>query len=392
MNEISTISQDEFIEIVKEKLRSKRFKPLYSHYDIGPSPTSPSAFVLILGAGFSYGVIPLTKKLMTETIGDYYFPDQDQSSMERDPTVLRKDSSNFWKEFNEVARKENLTPIDLGEDGLPVNPAAAYQSLFIYDCANAVFSQPDQNIKEKKERDENDGERFMKGFLQYYFAPGSEHGYGWSGRNSLNLAHMYLASILEAQQLGHGWSTCAFCRTIITTNFDTLLQNSLQMVNILYRITDRPERGLTMSDLQSEEGPIHLVYAHGSILRHNPASTIEEVDDLAGKNIEVLKEFMENNDVITIGYSGWNDGLMKALDQCDSNKHMIYWCDILDEPAPHVARFLEKKGVSAIYVKMGKSGADILMKDLYESLIPEKKRIDIIKRYQNWWRYIWDHK
>jgi hypothetical protein len=95
-------------------------------------------------------------------------------------------------------------------------------------------------------------------------------------------------------------------------------------MNLAYLLTDRPERGLDRSDFPEEEGPIHLVYAHGSILRHNPASTIEELGGLAKKNIEVLHGYLESRDIIVIGYSGWNDGLMTALHRCDSSQHKLY--------------------------------------------------------------------
>ena len=145
-----------------------------------------------------------------------------------------------------------------------------------------------------------------------------------AGRNQLNPARIYLAALLEAQQLGLRWKSGAFCRTLITTNFDTLLQNALQMVNLLYRLTDRPEHGFAPSDFHVEEAAIHVVYAHGSILRHNPASTVEELGGLASKNVEVLRDYLQCRDVITIGYSGWHDGLMAALRGCDSSRHKVW--------------------------------------------------------------------
>ena len=41
---------------------------------------------------------------------------------------------------------------------------------------------------------------------------------------------------------GRKWTCYAFCRTIFTTNFDTLLQTALQRVHLAYLLTDRPER------------------------------------------------------------------------------------------------------------------------------------------------------
>lgn len=409
MNNIPIINQEELVGMIKTKLESKPYKASYSHFSEAPAQTESAAYVLILGAGFSYGIVPLVNELMQQTIGDYYYPDQDQSSVERPARVLRKDSAHFWAEFNEAAVGKKLPIVELDGRGLPKNPGAAYQRLFAYDGANVLFAQTEpekrnlsflesleqqraghQAPKDGREKRSNTGERFVKGFLRYVLDPGSEHGSGSTGRNRLNSAHFYLASLLEAQQLGQRWRTCAFCRTIFTTNFDTLLQNALQMVNLLYCLTDRPEKGISRSDFHLEEGPIHLVYVHGSILRHNPASTLEELGGLAKKNIEVLQDYLGSSDIIVIGYSGWNDGLMTALHHCDSSQQKLYWCDVRPKPTSHVASLLKKRADSAVYVNLGKEGSDGLMRALYETLVPAKVQRDPIKRYQDWSGLVWN--
>ncbi|MGB7873173.1 MAG: SIR2 family protein, partial [Anaerolineales bacterium] len=285
------------------------------------------------------------------------------------------------------------------------------QRLFTYEGANVLFAhrkpvegnlsfverlgQRRRSLRipgEAQELSTKMGERFVKGFLRYVLDPGTEHGYGSAGRNRLNAAHIYLAALLEMQQLGQKWKTRAFCRTIFTTNFDTLLQNALQMVNLLYRITDRPEKGLDNSEFHREEGPIHLVYTHGSILRHNPASTVDELGELESQNINVLHRCLESHDVIIIGYGGWNDGLMAALRCCNPKKHMLYWCDIDSQPTPHVATFLEKRAGGATYVQLGGTGADGLMQALYEALVPVKARREPMQRYREWYDLVWNRK
>lgn len=406
MLDLPTITQDELIRKIKTKLESRPRKSSYSHMGVAPAATEPATYVLILGAGFSYGVVPLVHELMHQTIGDYYYPDQDQASLKRPASALRKDSASFWAEFNQAAAKEDLPTVELDGDGLPENPGAAYQYLFTYEGANVLFAQFEPTKlsyverlqqqrsegrapKKRQEEQQRAGERFVKGFLQYVLDPGAELGRGSTGRNDLNAAHIYLAALLEAQQLGQEWRTCAFCRTLFTTNFDTLLQNSLQMVNLLYRLTDRPERGLDPSEFPAEEGAIHLVYTHGSILRHNPASTTDELGGLKEKNIDVLRGCLESQDVIAIGYSGWNDGLMAALRRCDSSKHTVYWCDVRSRPTSHVASFLRERAGGAAYVPLGKAGADGFMRLLYEALIPAKFQRDPRQRDRDWRRFVW---
>jgi hypothetical protein len=411
MIDAPTITQDELVERIQAKLAFRPHTSSYSHFSVAPASTEPAAYALILGAGFSYGVVPLVHELMQETIGDYYYPDQDQAAIERPASVLRKDSARFWTEFNESAAEKELAIVALDGKSLPKNPGAAYQSLFEYEVADVLFARRqreprrksylqrlqelggDHEVPEEQRAEKpNPGERFVKGFLRYVLDPGGEHGWGSTGRSELNPAHIYLASLLEAQQLGRGWQTCAFCRTLLTTNFDTLLQNALQMVNLSYRLTDRPEKGLDRSDFHSREGPIHLVYVHGSILRHNPASTLDELGSLAGKNIDVLRDYLQSHDVITIGYSGWNDGLMAALRGCDASKHTVYWCDVRPRPSSHVASFLAGRTGGAAYVHLAEGGADNLMRALYATLVPAEMRHDPMQRYRDWGDLVWHRK
>lgn len=386
MTDVPTINQDEFVEQIRAKLESKPYTPRYSDFDVSPPRIEPAAYVLLLGAGFSYGVVPLVDELMQQTIGDYYYPDQNQWH-ERPESSRKKNSRLFWADFNKAAERKNLRIVEL-EQGLPKFPGAAYQELFTYIGARALFGQSvpkpktyveryqearqiTQPFEKQREEESNEGERFVKGFLRFILLPGIEAGFGATGRMRLNPAHEFLAKLLDAQQVGKAWNTCAFCRTIVTTNFDTLLQNALQSVRLLYRLTDTPERGFDPWDFQEEEGPIHLVYVHGSILRYNPASTIDELNTLKDMNIEVLHHYLEFRDIIVIGYGGWEDVLMGALRRCNPRKHMIYWCDIADQPAQHVVDFLRGCDGRAVYVRLGKRGADDLMRTLYEALMPQ---------------------
>ena len=389
MGELRILAPEELVSEIRRKLQVKPRSLTWHDYKIAPDPVEPAAYTLVVGAGFSSGVVPLTGQLMQETIGDYYIPDQDGAFGRRPPKALRKHSASFWIEFNQACREARLPVVELDRQHLPAEPGKAYQTLFAYEGANALFKKKEARPKRKSfhdrlleqrgltvnrppDKDPKDGKRFVKGFLRYVLSPGSEHGYGSTGRIELNDAHIHLAAMLEAQQCGHQWSGAAFCRTIFTTNFDTLLQVALQRVHLIYMITDRPERGLDSSDFPEEEEAIHLVYTHGSILRHNPASAVHELTGLSKKNVLVLRDFLQQRDVITIGYGGWEDGLMAALRLCDASRHKLYWCDIQPKPAERIGKFLESKGEGAAYVLLNKDGAGGLMRMLSEGLISKR--------------------
>jgi hypothetical protein len=227
------------------------------------------------------------------------------------------------------------------------------------------------------------GTRFVDGFLRHVIDIGTGAS-GSSGRTDLNLAHIYLAALLERQQLGRSWKALPFCRTIFTTNFDTLLQNALQLVNLSYCITDRPERGIEHADFPLPESAIHLVYAHGSILRQNAASSVDKLTGLAGSNAEVLANYLTSRDVIVVGYGGWDDGLMRALRHCSSATQTVYWCGVAQTPPPHVAELLANRAGRGVYVSLGDDGADGLMRRLYERLTPENEQRDLLERCRAW--------
>jgi hypothetical protein len=408
MTRVGVLTPDALVEHVRAKLETEPYEPRWHDYRVAPDQTNPAAYALIVGAGFSHEVVPLVRELMHETIGGYYIPDQDQSSMQRPESVLRRNSADFWAKFNEAAAEKGLPVVPVDGKGLPEDPGAAYQYLFTYQGVNALFALTEPNeqklsfVQQLQQRrgarsadqerrgPQGAGERFLKGFLRYVMDIGSEHGYGSTGRSDLNPAHVYLAALLEAQQTGFGWNTRAFCRTILTTNFDTLLQNSLQMVNLLYAITDRPEKGLDRSEFAEDETVIRLVYTHGSILRHNPANTITELGQLSDRNVSVLRDYLESRDIITIGYSGWDDGLMAALRLCNPQGHYVYCCDIRPKPPPNIAQLLERRPNHGAYVPLGPKGADGLLRSLFQVLVSKEAQRDPMQRYRQWNALRWN--
>jgi hypothetical protein len=378
---LAVIDRHILVDTVARRLRRTSTKSGWHAFSPTLASVEPPTFTLVVGAGFSAGVIPMTKELMCETIGDYYEPDQDQTSMQRPVNVLRAASRSFWMEYNRVCAAEGRDVVELNDRGadrgLPKECSGAYQSLFAYDGANALF-QPDppastsllEKLQAKRDRSplppSNMGEEFVKGFLSYVLAPGVEHGDGFTGRVELNEAHRSFATILEAQQIGWG-GRLPFCRTIFTTNFDTMLQVMLQEVRIVPVVTDRPEYGIVGSTFNDANGAIHLVYTHGTVLRHNPASSVAELAGLATPNTEALRQQLDNRDVLVIGYGGWNDGLTAAM-RGGTSSH-VYWCGISDEPPANVVELAAVRSGPTTYVVLGEGGAGGLMAELRDCLV-----------------------
>jgi hypothetical protein len=365
------------------------------------APVEP-AFALIVGAGFSAGAVPTTRELMHETIGVYDEPDSDGSAEDRPVSGRRSASRRFWRAYNDAARGHALPCIELNKDGLPIDVTGAYQSLFKYDVAELLYSEtedvPSKYLRQMIERRDAKGQpaamerrpaagapagrRFVTSFLEYVLDP-SRGRSGSTGRSELNPAHIYLGALLEAQQIGWACTQTPFCRTVLTTNFDALLQNALQLFNLVYCLSDRPDKGFDAHDFPAVEAALHLVYAHGTVHRGNAASTVLELSELKERNADALRAYLSRRDLLVIGYGGWDDAIMRALWRCQETDRAIYWCDTRPAPTPHVQALLEQRPGGA-YVHLGPSGATGLMQALYEFLTPEPRRHDVWQRYRAW--------
>ena len=270
----------------------------------------------------------------------------------RSRSQKERDSIRFWREFNAAA--STRTAVRLNPVGLPSNPAAAYRSLFAMQSTTPEFYDGFHN-----------GDDFLKEFLRHFLNP---------GRAQLNDAHFLLGCLLELQQWGWQRASGAFVRRIFTTNFDTLLQQMLQMVGVLYTVSDRPAAGMAQDKFAiEEEEAIHLVYVHGSILRHNPANTDDEIGRLRALNATMITPWLEQRGVVVIGYGGWDDGIMEALAACRRFARGLYWCDVHPvEHAPtrlpsNVLGLLEGGPDERYYAPLGEGGASQFMAALYQA-------------------------
>ncbi|MCD6049981.1 MAG: lipoprotein NlpI [Verrucomicrobia bacterium] len=285
--------------------------------------TDAPAYTLILGAGASFGVVPTAKEMLgfpdskSGTIHDKSVPLWLAKQMEPDAPhegndLRQKCSKEFWRQFvAENAGNPKCSGIKIGEDGFPVaaSIAAAYQAVFETSCIGGLDTP----------------ERHRSYMREVTMVPGAAQ---------LNATHFYLASLLSLQKrTGEPGSDKKplytgrreFARTIFTTNFDPLLQTSLQLFQLLYYMTDRPEF-LSADALQTDHHPaMHLFYAHGSVHRPYMANTDEQIALLKQQNARDLAAYLGSHGVIVLGYSGWDDCLLEALNQTKTFSNNLYW-------------------------------------------------------------------
>lgn len=285
----------------------------------------PPAYTLVLGAGASFGVVPTAKEMLglpdtrKKTIHNKGIPlwlagqGNPHAKFDSEPDRLEC-SREFWKKFRaDNADNQKCNGIEYDPEGFPkmTSIAAAYQAVFDTACVGGL---------DTPERHRN----YMRA-VTMSAAPGS---------TQLNATHFYLASLLSLQkragELGSDKKLLytgrrEFARTIFTTNFDPLLQTSLQLFQLLYYMTDRPEY-LSADALQTDSHPaMHLFYAHGSVHRPYMANTEEQITLLKKQNARDLAAYLGNHGVIVLGYSGWDDCLLEALNQTKIFSNNLYW-------------------------------------------------------------------
>jgi tetratricopeptide (TPR) repeat protein len=311
-------------------------------------------YTLLLGSGFSYPIVPTPTQMLKSDIAWWRFCKDrrldgsfrgrsEAETMGLAINEIAEFEKELWKNIHSACAADEQKRFPLGADGLPdltdpENVGRAY---------DAVMSKGLLN------------DRMRRQYLREAIAR--------SGRK-VNSAHIFLAGILEVQET---WDWGApFCRTIFTTNFDPLLQRSLQLVNKLYYMTDRPDVLDTPDDDQSDA--IHLIYTHGSVHRYGLLNTGDQIEKARKRNAAGLVGYLQRHGVIVMGYSGWRDTTMEALLACSSFDSNLYWCDI--HPAdqaearlrPEVLELLRENGKDAYYVHI--PSADESMRQLHRAL------------------------
>jgi tetratricopeptide (TPR) repeat protein len=322
-----------------------------------PIKDTPPAYTLILGAGFSNGLIPTAYEMAMNDIPWWLDTERDASLLfTRAPSYddgFRQRRNALWRKIKEEQpRNKKIPDFKAGADGCPLddadNIALCYKAIM---CASAGLSSQESRcnyLRDAVKRTENE----------------------------INYAHLFLAGLLQAQRT-EAWKKelkhrRPFCRTVLTTNFDTLLQRSLQLNNQLFFISDQPESHFDAPD--DGHDAIHIVQTHGSIFRPFVANDDEQIRRMREENAPAFTQYLESHGVIVIGYGGWDDTIMKALEDCKRFKGGLYWCDIHPEGAwdklrSNVRALLEKHSGDAFYVPLrGKDGADYAMRDLHKSL------------------------
>ncbi|MBY0261045.1 MAG: SIR2 family protein, partial [Phycisphaerales bacterium] len=324
---------------------------------------SGAVCTFVLGSGFSYPLFPLTSEIVRRDLPWWLLwsadHDHEKETFPKCPPESEADcderARQLWKAVHaEVSTSTDpeLTPLrfGLGDDGLPLpaDVGRAYQAVLSGACACV-----DLSIAQR---------------AAYFRSLVKRVG------NRLNGAHFFLASLLAELHAPATPHARRLCGSIVTTNFDPLLQRSLQLVNLPYYVSDRPD---ALLDADDGDGAVHIVHAHGTIYRYLMLNGAREIADAAKQNKPVLSAAFRNHMVVILGYSGWDDAIMAGLAEPESDRHGVYWCDrhaTIDESSlsPR-AKDLLKSRTGFHYVPLPPGGANEAMAQLYFGLTGHKK-------------------
>jgi tetratricopeptide (TPR) repeat protein len=321
-------------------------------YRLKQTRTPQPAFTLLLGSGFSYPLIPTAGQVVARDVAWWLYWRTHASETDpfadrpTDDTEVRAFEKGLWPKVHKQCDKSFRLKDDLPETDA-ANVGMAYQAI--------MSGKATSGLSDPQER-----RRYLRGLVARV-------------GKKVNGAHIFLASILRAQAQ-EGWPENGlrrpFCRTLFTTNFDPLLQRSLQLVSNLYFMSDRPEALEPPED--EDQDAIHLVYSHGSVHRYLLLNTQQEIANASKRNYSKLVPYFQRHGVLVVGYSGWQDATMKALAKCQSFDGNLYWCDVYgpeeaeERLSPAARALLKKRRGDAFYVSI--AGADQLMLALHREL------------------------
>jgi len=337
------------MEIFSEReFNSISVEELNQHIGSGlnePNSKKP-AFTLLIGAGFSTPLIPTTREMVKSDIAWWLF-------CRNRPELLpfcyaplssldfREFTSGLWEDIYEAC--DRSFPLDGGFPDLTTaeNIGRAYQAAMSAKSIHGLFTSQLRR--------------------QYICDVGKR------AENKVNGAHLYLASILQGQET---WRIGGpFCKTIFTTNFDSLLQRSLQLIGKFYYMTDSPD---LLESPEDDSEAIHLVYCHGSVHRHLQLNTHQEIESARESKAHHLIPYLERHGVIVLGHSGWRDVIIEALLRCRTFAGNLYWCDI--HPVAEAKARLNETVLTLLRAHRGRAfyvpieGADAALFSLHRSM------------------------
>ncbi|ABK05708.1 hypothetical protein Arth_4271 (plasmid) [Arthrobacter sp. FB24] len=170
--------------------------------------------------------------------------------------------------------------------------------------------------------------------LHSYFEPNDEDRA--DNRKVPGKAHHAIAELVQRGAI----------RVILTTNFDSLIEQALDQASVPYQV-------LSSESAIKARKPLHhadctVIKLHGDYKSLDQKNTLAELTDYGQATREILHEVMENFGLIINGWSAdWDKALVEALEGRQSRRYPLYWTTLYG-PGPAAAALIEQHGAAVI--------------------------------------------
>ncbi len=273
--------------------QAELFERISQHTEVD-SQKSPQ-FTLILGSGFSYGVIPTTAQIVQQDLPwwvlcrdkkDGHTPKEYVDTPNTpDDDAAKANARAFWKEV--VARhqrqpddgKKKKSPIHLNTDGVPDldSVSEAYQFVLSPDARRDFINRTGATVF-------------------------------WGSDSSRETSTQSGPSVSGLHYRREAWP--------VRHDFHHKFRPAAPAVfatgqRPLFRF--RPSDTLQYPDDDDVFDAVHVIHAHGSIYRYLLVNSPEEIEHYATVNQPKLEEYFRKHAVIVVGFSGWDDAITRAL-------------------------------------------------------------------------------
>lgn len=187
--------------------------------------------------------------------------------------------------------------------------------------------------------------------LRSYFEPSPAEAA--SGQKQPTKAHEVIAALAKT---GH-------VRVILTTNFDRLMERSLEAVGV---------SPVVLSSAHAVDGATPLTHApctvvklHGDYLDARIKNTPEELAKYDRRIDRLLDRVLDEFGLVVVGWSAdWDEALGKALSRCKSRRFTTYWA-ARGTPSDAAKRLIAHRAADTIPIL----GADEFLQGLHEKVL-----------------------
>ena len=158
----------------------------------------------------------------------------------------------------------------------------------------------------------------------------------------------------------------SYISTVVTTNFDDLIYESCTLYSVrrprVYSATT------PYTSIEQDDDRPTIVKLHGDYLYANIKNTTKEMQSLDHQLMAQVSGLFQHHEIIVVGYSGSDEGIMTELFSKVPSSNAVYWCIYRDCPVPEKVSRVASEGHLEHWFQVQTEGFDELMDELAHQL------------------------